>query len=254
MILQELNVNRRYLKLPPKKHSFYLVCFAFLLGFLLVTFFRASFHSLDVSVNLWIPLIQSKALTLVAQGVALIFDTISLVIISLIISAYLFLKNYKSHGLLLLGAIGSDALIVSILKTVEHVVRPTNSIVPDSGFSYPSGHCTGCIVFGGVLAYFAWRHWESTRSRAIIGSGMGIVAGVVGFDRLYLNVHWVSDVLGGLLFGAFWLSFVILLFRQVKQTKRFESDRFDFVANLLYLAAVMVSVFVILFSLYGNFL
>jgi membrane-associated phospholipid phosphatase len=247
-------VISRYLKLPKKEHSLYSICLVFLLSFLLVTFFRTSFHSLDVSVNLWIPSIQSNALTLVAQGVALIFDTISLITISLIISGYLFLKHYKSHGLLLLGAIGSDAMIVSILKTVEHVARPTNSIVPDSGFSYPSGHSTGCVVFGGVLAYFAWRHWQSTRSRAIIGSGMGIVAGVVSFDRLYLNVHWVSDVLGGLLFGAFWLSFVILLFRQTKQTKRFESDRFDFVANLLYFAAVVVSVFIVLFSLHGNFL
>lgn len=226
----------------------------FLLSFLLVTIFRASFHSVDVAVNLWIPSIQSSHATFLAEGVAIIFDTTSLVISSLVISGVLFLKNYKSQGLLLLGAMGGDALIVSVIKTIEHVARPTNAIVLDTGFSYPSGHSAGCIVFGGVLAYFAWRHWQSTRSRAMIGSGLGIVAGVVGFDRLYLNVHWVSDVLGGLLFGAFWLSFVILLFGQAKRTGKFEADRFGFVANLLYFIAVVVSVFVVLFSIWGNFL
>lgn len=238
--------------LSKTERSLFIVCLISLLGFLLVTFFRANFHSIDVAVNVWIPSIQSNSLTFFAQGVALIFDAISLVIISLVISGVLFLKNYKAPGLLLLGAMGGDALIVSALKTVEHVARPTNGIFFDDGFSYPSGHSAGCIVFGGVLAYFAWRHWQSTRSRALIGGGMGVVVGVVGFDRLYLNVHWVSDVFGGWLFGAFLLSFVILVFRQLKLAGKFESDRFDLIANLLYLIAFVVAVFVVLYGLICN--
>ena len=228
------NTNSQIFK---TERPLFIACLVALLGFLLLTFFRANFHSFDVGINLWVPSIQSNSLTFFAQGVALIFDAISLVIISLVISGVLFLKNYKAPGLLLLGAMGGDALIVSALKTLEHVARPTNGIFFDAGFSYPSGHSAGCIVFGGVLAYFAWRHWQSTRSRAFIGAGMGVVVGVVGFDRLYLNVHWVSDVFGGWLFGAFWLSFVILVFRQLKLAGKLESERFDLVANLLYLIA-----------------
>ncbi len=147
---------------------------------------------------------------------------------------------------------GGDALIVSVLKAIEHVTRPTNGILFDTGFSYPSGHSAGCIVFGGVLAYFAWRHWQSMPSRASIGLGLGAVVGVVGFDRIYLNVHWMSDVFGGWLFGAFWLTFVILLFRQVQMTGKVESESFGVVANWLYVVAVLVAVFVVLFSMFGN--
>jgi hypothetical protein len=68
----------------------------------------------------------------------------------------------------------------------------------------------------GVLAYFAWQHWQGTRSRALIGFGLSVVVGVVGFDRVYLGVHWLSDVFGGWFFGAFWLSFVVLVFRQLQ--------------------------------------
>jgi membrane-associated phospholipid phosphatase len=230
------------------------VCFVFLLGFLLVTLFRTSFHSVDVSINLWIPSIQSSSLTFLAKEVALIFDTTSLVIISLAISGALFLKNYKAQGLLLLSAMGGDALIVTAIKTLYHVARPTNGIMSDSGFSYPSGHSAGCIVFGGVLAYFAWRHWQSTRSRALIGVGMGVVVGVVGFDRVYLNVHWLSDVLGGWQFGAFWLVVVVLVFRQLQMANTLELERFGLVAKLLYVGAVVVAVFVVLYGLFGNFL
>ncbi len=199
------------------------------------------------------PSIQFGALTILATGVAIIFDTTSLVILSLIISGVLYLKNYKEQGLLLLGAMGGDAVIVSVLKSVEHAARPTNAIMADSGFSYPSGHSAGVIVFMGVLAYFAWQHWKGTGSRALIGVGLGAVVGVVGFDRVYLGVHWLSDVFGGWLFGAFWLSLVILVFRQLQRIGKFESEKFSLVAKLFYVLAVAVSVFVVLFSMFGNF-
>jgi membrane-associated phospholipid phosphatase len=232
----------------------FVVCLVALVGFFLVTLFRANFHSVDVATNIWIPSLQSNSLTLFAQGVALIFDTTSLVIVSLVISGFLFLKNYKAHGLLLLGAMGGDALIVSILKTLEHVARPTNQIFFDTGFSYPSGHSAGCVVFGGLLAYFAWRHWQSRGSRLVIGAGLVTVIGVVGFDRVYLNVHWLSDVFGGWLFGAFWLSFAVLVFWQLQLSGRLGSKRFVSVANWVYLVAVVVSVLVVLFSMFGNFM
>jgi membrane-associated phospholipid phosphatase len=247
-------LNNKKNFLSKTEQTLFAACLAFLLGFLLVTIFRTSFHSVDSTVNLWIPSIQSGTLTTIAEGIALIFDTTSLLIISLMISGVLFLKNYKAQGLLLLGAMGGDALIVSALKVLEHVARPTNNILFDNGFSYPSGHSAGCVVFGGVLAYFAWRHWQSMRSRALIMVGMGAVVGVVGFDRVYLNVHWLSDVFGGWLFGAFWLSFVVFVFRQLRMGGKVESERFSVVANLLYVVAVVVAVFVVLFSMFGDFI
>ncbi len=245
-------MNSQYLKLTKKEYRLFLVCIAFFIGFLLVTFFRASFHSIDIAVNLWIPSIQSDVLTFFANGIAFIFNSTSLVIISLAISGILFHRNYKSEGLLLLGVMGGDALIVSALKTLEHVARPTNAIVHDAGFSYPSGHSAGCVVFVGVLVYFAWRYWQDKCSRALIGVGAGVVIGVVGFDRVYLNVHWVSDVFGGWLFGAFWVLFVILMFHHFKVASKFESERFGLVIKLLYSVAVVVGVFVVLYGLFGT--
>jgi undecaprenyl-diphosphatase len=247
-------VSNSKLYLSKTERPLFVACLTFLLGFLLVTLFRTSFHSIDSTVNLLIPSIKSNTLTFIAEGIAIIFDTTSLVVFSLIISGVLFFKNYKAQGLLLLGAMGGDALIVSILKALEHVVRPTNNILFDNGFSYPSGHSAGCIVFGGLLAYFAWRHWQSMHSRVLIGVGLGAVAGVVGFDRVYLNVHWLSDVFGGWLFGAFWLLLVILVFRQLQVSVKVDSERFGVVANGLYVLAVVVAVFVVLFSLFGNFI
>lgn len=230
------------------------ICLVLLSAFLFVTFFRASFRSVDVAVNLWTPTIRSGALTFLAEGVALVFDTTSLVIFALVISGWLVLKHYRAEGLLLLGAMGGDALLVSVIKALDQVARPTDGILPDTGFSYPSGHSAGCVVFLGVLAYFAWRHWHGARSRAAVAAGLGLAVGVVGFDRVYLGVHWLSDVFGGWLFGGFWLSFVILVFRQLRLAGKLESDRFNRIALWLYVVAVLVAVVIVLLDLFGGIL
>jgi membrane-associated phospholipid phosphatase len=237
------NTTNKLIKQPQ-----FIACIVFFLGFLLVTIFRTSFHSVDGLINLWIPSIQSETLTVLAKGVAIVFDTTSLIILSLAISGVLFLKNYKAEGLLLLGAMGGDALLVSLLKILDQVARPTNAIMVDQGFSYPSGHSAGVVVFMGILAYFAWLRCRGIRSRVLIGVSLGAVVGIVGFDRIYLGVHWLSDVLGGWLFGAFWLSFVILVFQQLQKMGKFESERFGRVATLLYVLAVAVAVLFLLFN------
>jgi membrane-associated phospholipid phosphatase len=251
MTLKELEVKNIKSRFFKTERSLFIAFVVTLVGFLFVTFFRADFRSVDSGINLFIPSIQSIPITFFAQGIALIFDTISLVIISLIISGVLFLKNYKAQSLLLMGAMGGDALIVSALKTLEHVARPTNQILSDTGFSYPSGHSAGCIIFGGLLAYFAWRHWQSRGSRFVIGMGLGMEIGLVGFDRVYLNVHWLSDVFGGWLFGACWLFFVILVFRQLNLAGRFHSDRLNKVTDVLFALAVVTAVLIVLLELLG---
>jgi len=238
-------------KLPTQRQQTLLIaCIIFLAAFLLLTFFRPSLHGLDVRVNLWMPSIQSRSFTPLAEGIAFVFDTTSLVVISVVISGILLIKNRKPYALLLLGGMGGDALLLEVTKTIVHSARPTNMLVPDTGFSYPSGHSAGIVVFGGILAYFAFRHWQSTRTRVSIGVGLGVVVAVVSFDRLYLNVHWLSDVLGSWLFGTFWLLFVILVFGWLERAGKFGSDRFNVVANWLYVAAVVVAVLVVASGLF----
>jgi undecaprenyl-diphosphatase len=242
-------VNNTVLKLNKTEFTLLTVCLVFLAGFLVVTVFRTSFHSVDVAVNLWIPSIQSDVLTHLAKGIALIFDTTSLVILSLLISGVLFLKNFKAQGLVLLAAMGGEALIILAIKSTANVARPANGILESANFSYPSGHSAGVVVFAGMLAYFAWRHWQNKRSRTLTSGGLSVVVGIVGFDRLYLNVHWVSDVLGGWLLGAFWLLVAVLVFRQMQVAGRLKSERFSLVANMLYAGAVVVGVFVVFYGL-----
>jgi membrane-associated phospholipid phosphatase len=191
------------------------------------------------------PSIQSGTFTVFATGIDDYFDTNFLVVYSIIIAAAFFLNHSKQRGLLLVGAMAGAALLVTIVKRIELVPRPDNAIVLNNGYSFPSGHAVGIVVLGGVLAYFAWTYWKSMPIRAEIYCGYFIVVGVVSFDRVYLNTHWLSDVLGSLLLGTFWSLFVILLYSWLERRGSFQGRRFNTIANWLYVGAAVLAILVV---------
>ena len=189
-----------------------LVSLLFLVGFLLVAAFRNSFVALDLSVNAWTASINKGSFTVVAEGISVTFDTISLAVISVVLAVVFFVKNQWRYGVLLVGAIGGDALLVAILKMLIIYPRPLNEIIHATDYSFPSGHVTGSVVFFGILTFFAWKNWASAKTKASTSGFYAAIIVLVGFDRIYLNVHWFSDVAGGFLLGGFWLMFTLWVF------------------------------------------
>jgi membrane-associated protein len=218
------------------------VSLTLLAAFIIVTQFRDAFSAVDVAVNVWVPSIQLAWATTAAIGIAYAFDTYSLLIASLVIAGYLFYKNYRLESLVLLGAMGGDAVLVAGTKALVHFPRPINGLMVDSGYSFPSGHTVGVIVFCGLLAYFAWQHWKTAKPRILISALTVTVISVVGFDRIYLNVHWFSDVLGGCLLGLFWLTFAIILYKLFTVNVKHRSGRFNLASNILFCVAAFVAV------------
>ncbi len=228
-------------KLPSKNHKLMAVCLTFLVAFTLVLLFRANFAAVDFKVNLWVLSIQSSSLTDLGLGVSYVFDTYSLLAASLVVATILFLKNYRGQSLLLLGAMGGDAVLVATFKTLVHSPRPTNMIGADSGFSFPSGHTIGSLVFCGVLTFFAWQHWKTTKPIILLAIFAVTTVSIVGFDRLYLNAHWFSDVFGGFMLGICWLSFVTLIFIGLNEKGRFQTERFNSISGVLFGLGVIVA-------------
>ncbi|MGH7777781.1 MAG: phosphatase PAP2 family protein, partial [Candidatus Dormibacterales bacterium] len=68
--------------------------------------------------------------------------------------------------------------------------------------SFPSGHVTRAVVVYGLLAFAVWAGARSVRARGLAAAAAAVVVAAIAFDRLYLEVHWESDVVGGLLLGG----------------------------------------------------
>jgi undecaprenyl-diphosphatase len=203
-----------------RKRSLLAVALFFLACFLVVAAFRGSFSSLNLSVNLWAASINNGPFTIVAKEISVVFDTTFLGITSIVLGVILFLMNYKRFGFLMLSAMGGDALIVLFFKAVVMSQRPLNEIIPETGFSFPSGHVAGCVVFFGVLTYIAWKRWSTLRAKAATCGLYVSITAIVGFDRIYLNVHWLSDEIGGVFLGAFWVLLCISIFEYLTFNNR----------------------------------
>ncbi|MGD6810883.1 MAG: VTT domain-containing protein [Candidatus Bathyarchaeia archaeon] len=238
--LELMSDNKKYLA----------VCLASLAAFFLVLLFRDHLRAFDLAVNSWVPTIQLGWSTTTAIGISYAFDTYSLLVVSLVIASYLFYKNYRLQSLLLLGAMGGDAVLVASFKSLVQSPRPLNGLIIDSGYSFPSGHIIGSIVFCGLLAYFAWQHWKTHRTRAVIITLAVSIASVVGFDRIYLNVHWFSDVLGGCLLGLLWLTLSILIFKLLTTDEKPPTERFNKISRLLFCVGVIVSICLLILQLF----
>jgi undecaprenyl-diphosphatase len=210
-------------KLSKSEKQLAVISVVFLASFLLLTFLRGFLSAVDVALNVWVQTFWTSPFAFVAEGIAFVFDFTSLLLITVVIAAILFFKKHRPESLLLLGAMGGDALFVLVAKGIIQLHRPLDSLIADSGFSYPSGHTAGSLVFFGTLAFLAWQYLKSTSEKASVGFGVVFVVYLVGFSRLYLGVHWFSDVLGAVFIGVFWLSFVVLVFKVLRDNGKFKS-------------------------------
>ncbi len=192
-----------------------LVSLSFVVCFLTIAVIRSGFYSINQHINLWSASVNTGFFTLPAETISIVFDTIPMAILSVIVATILLLFHHARYGILLLGSMGGTTLLVDFCKTVFQSPRPLNQIVSASGFSFPSGHTTSTVVFFGVLAYFALKQSGRVKVKAAIIAAYVSVTAVVGFDRIYLNVHWFSDVIGAVFLGGFWLSFCVFIFNRL---------------------------------------
>ncbi len=105
----------------------------------------------------------------------------------------------------LLLTIAGAEIFTAISKIIFHRPRPELAIYVEHSFSFPSGHATIAVAFYGFLTYILIRHFSKWKIKVNIFFAGLIIILLIGFSRLYLGVHYVSDVWGGYLVGALWL-------------------------------------------------
>jgi undecaprenyl-diphosphatase len=110
-------------------------------------------------------------------------------------------------------------LLNNVLKLIFHRGRPefATEFITHQSWSFPSGHAMNSLVGYGFLAYLLLESTTDRRARIAILVATTIVVGLVGFSRLYLGVHYPSDVIAGFLAGGIWLLVCITGYRFAKQ-------------------------------------
>ena len=125
--------------------------------------------------------------------------------IAAIVTIFLIIKRRKSHIFMLWIILAGNILSAYILKSTIQKSRPLGGIVEETLFSFPSAHAVLSAAFYGFLIYLIFQSGKNRSFKFFGSAGLLILIILIGFSRLYLGVHYLSDVMAGYLLGGLWL-------------------------------------------------
>ncbi|WP_409298290.1 phosphatase PAP2 family protein [Peribacillus sp. SCS-26] len=125
----------------------------------------------------------------------------------LVAGAVLIFKKYPRYAVYLVISSGIGALFNYYLKLLFRRDRPSFlPLIQEHGFSFPSGHSMGSFIFYGSIAVILVKMLHSRLHKWIGAALLGLVILFIGISRVYLGVHYPSDVLAGFAAGGVWLT------------------------------------------------
>jgi undecaprenyl-diphosphatase len=126
-----------------------------------------------------------------------------------------FLKQWRRAGMLAIVMVGTW-ILNDTLKDVFQRARPNPyfGILPPHNYSFPSGHSLFSFCFFGLIGAMFIPQLKTWAQRVAAWAAVAILIFLVGFSRVYLGVHYPTDVVGGWLVGLAWVSTVIALYPQ----------------------------------------
>lgn len=178
-----------------------------------------STRSFDESVIRWIAGHHTRSLDAVMTEITMLGTAIVVMMIAAIASLFLVLTGQKHSAILLFASTLGGIILNGVLKLGFDRPRPT-FIVPlvhAAGSSFPSGHATSAAVVYGTVAYLAARLAKRKWAPWLVMMGAFAVIAVISLSRLYLGVHYPSDVLAGIVIGLAWAGFCIATLEAIQK-------------------------------------
>jgi len=145
-------------------------------------------------------------------------------IATIFLGIILFIRKDMPHFIIFLGTVLSNSASIVLLKDLVERTRPMQSIYTEPSFSFPSGHTAMSVVFYGLLFYLAGRNVKRNNTRGNLLFIWVFAMLMIGFSRMYLGVHFASDVLAGYAVGFFWLCVGIMCFEFLFSKKQKMTD------------------------------
>ncbi len=171
------------------------------------------FHILDIKMQFLASGINDIGLTWLMICASTLGGPVVLPVLLGLFIIWLISKSRFGDGIFTTITLGLGIVILNMLKALFERTRPYPGLVLSSGSSFPSGHAMIAVIVAIVLYFVALRKIKKDSLRTLATSTVFLCALVIGLSRVYLNVHWASDVLGGFFFGGFFATFAILAYR-----------------------------------------
>jgi undecaprenyl-diphosphatase len=209
-------------KLLSNKHkNILLIAILFLLIFLTLAvevIGNGNITILDIKINDYISSFRTNTLNRIMEIVTFIANPIPLTILTIIFGLY-FLYRKKFGYLILLGTTMLVGLGVQYgTKILVHRLRPLNPVIEATRFSFPSGHTMMSTIFFSILIY-SLKDKINKKFKSLFITLIILIIALIGFSRIYLGVHWFSDIIAGFSIGLSINLFLLIILELIFNKK-----------------------------------
>jgi undecaprenyl-diphosphatase len=165
---------------------------------------------LDFAVLAALREVQSPALDHLAFFVSLLGSELLAVFMVVLVIVFGWQRRWGAAAALLVTVVGAQ-MLNNVLKDWFERTRPApvEGLIPAQAFSFPSGHAMVAAAFYVFVGYLAWQILRG-RARIVCAAFLVVIALLVGLSRLYLGVHYLTDVVAGYVAGIAWTDAVIV--------------------------------------------
>jgi undecaprenyl-diphosphatase len=170
----------------------------------------------DKTILLWIHQFANPTLDTIMLKITRLGNQSTVVFITLVTLGILWGRRYRQEAkIFLLNCLGGTILSYG-LKLAFSKPRPQlwKLLISEESYSYPSGHALGSMVLYGFLGYLLGNHYPKYAKLFYYIAAIAITS--IGLSRLYLGVHWPTDVIAGYGVGFLWITFCITMLKLQK--------------------------------------
>jgi undecaprenyl-diphosphatase len=167
----------------------------------------------DLSVRAWVHQFASPTLTRVMTAISLLGYDILIAGLAVALAVFLFLRWKHAAGWLAVSMAGALILDLTLKYAFRRPRPPVFFGVAPHSYSFPSGHALCSFCFYSVLAGLIAARTRSTWLRVAVGILAAVLVIAIGLSRIYLGMHYPSDVIAGYLAAAIWVSTLLVLDR-----------------------------------------
>lgn len=194
-ILKVLKNNKKYILL---------VCCLVLFIIILINVLNGNIQKIDSSIYNLISSIRSNFMNMFFRTITRFGD--EEVLICIAVACLIFIKNRKIGVSIAINLV-SIGLINYILKEIVQRPRPPMELrmVEENSFSFPSGHAMASLAFYGLIIYYMYNYVKNKKIKDMVCIALSLLIFLIGISRIYLGVHYASDVLAGFLFSSTYL-------------------------------------------------
>lgn len=174
--------------------------------------------SFDRPVMLWLHSVSTSWLTAMMQAVTDLGGLVVVPVAAIAVAVTMWRRGLRRKAVFLAAAVIGSTLLNAALKALFQRARPDywEHLVAENSYSFPSGHAMASMSLAAALIVVAWRtrwRWATVTTGAVY-----VVA--VGVSRMYLGVHYPSDVLAGWAVAALWVVVVLAVLDRVQRWHR----------------------------------